>query len=127
MEGHIYSKLHQLSGSVVPIDLGEKRRAILEEARLAANGRAGETLVKEGALRLTILGFTAGASMADHQAGGPLSIEVLDGLIRVTVAGESSDVQCGDALVIEAGLRHAVLARTDAVVLLAIAMSGREA
>jgi quercetin dioxygenase-like cupin family protein len=123
VQDHTYLRLHQLSGPTLLVNLQEKGRAILEEARLASVGRAAETLAKEGSLRLTIIGFTAGSALADHRANGPVSIEVLEGQIAVTTADGTTNVTKGEALVIEADVRHSVVARTDSVVLLSIALN----
>ncbi len=102
-QDHSYARLHTLSGPVLHFDLEEKAQAILEAARLATTGRAAETLVKEGQLRLTIIGFTAGSFISEHRVSGPVSIEVLDGLVTVTTGRESNDVRRGKLLVLEAG------------------------
>ncbi|HLF76232.1 MAG TPA: hypothetical protein VJB57_01965 [Dehalococcoidia bacterium] len=122
-QDHTYLRLHQISGPLVLVNLEEKGEAILEEARLAPVGRAAETLVKEGPLRITIIGFTAGSSMAEHKANGPMSMHVLEGLITVTTADGATNVMKGDALIVEEDVRHSVVAKTDSVVLLSIAMS----
>jgi quercetin dioxygenase-like cupin family protein len=119
---HTYLKLHQISGPALLIDIEDKARGILEEARVATVGRAAETLAKQGPLRITIIGFTAGASMADHHAAGPVAIQVLRGQISVSFEGDTGDVGAGEVLVLEAGVRHSVLARTDAVILLSVTL-----
>ena len=120
---HTYLRLHQLSGEALRVDLKDKAREILAAARETDAGRAAETLVKEGPLRLTILGFTAGAIMREHRSRGPASLEVIDGLITVRTAEESNELADGEALVLAPGVTHSVVARTDSGVLLFIAMN----
>ena len=125
-EQHTYARLHHLSGQVLRFDLKERAREILRAARETNAGRAAETLVKEGPLRLTILGFTAGSLMRDHRAHEPASLEVIDGLVTVRTADGAEDLRSGEALVLAAQVTHSVLAKTDAVVLLTIAMNSAE-
>jgi quercetin dioxygenase-like cupin family protein len=122
VQDHTYLRLHQISGPVFLVNLEEKARGILEEARLAPLGRAAETLVKEGPLRMTIIGFTAGSSMADHRANGPVSIEVLQGQIIVTTAYGATPVPKRHTLIIGEDVRHSLIAKTDSVALLSIAI-----
>jgi quercetin dioxygenase-like cupin family protein len=119
---HTYLRTHQLSGDVLAYDLDQESAAIVEAAKEADAGRAAKTLVKEGPLRLTIMGFSAGASLREHKAEGPLSIEVRSGLIRLSALGASYAMTTGDILVLDKAVPHSLVAESDAALLLSIAM-----
>ena len=57
----------------------------IDQALLAQHGRSARTLVKEGALRVTIIGLAAGGTMPEHSANGPISIQLLQGDVTFDV------------------------------------------
>ena len=119
---HTYLRTHQLSGDVLTYDLDQESAAIVEAAKEADAGRAAKTLVKEGPLRLTVLGFSAGSFVGEHKADGPLSIEVRSGVVKVTALGTSHAMTTGDILVLDKAVPHSLVAESDAALLLSIAM-----
>lgn len=121
-DGHTYIKQHQLSGDAMLLDLAEASRDVLEEARASGAGRAARTLVKDGPLRMTIVGITAAGSLHEHKAGGPVSIQALTGTARVNVGERSVDLGEKQTLVLGRDITHSVAADADAVILLTIGM-----
>lgn len=119
--GHGYLKKHQISGDVLLIDIEHESKAILDAARSAGTGHSAKTLVKDGPLRLVILGFTAGSFLREHNSDGPVSIQALSGRVDVSIADRSESVEAGKTLVINATISHGVTAVADAVLLLTIA------
>jgi quercetin dioxygenase-like cupin family protein len=119
--GHEYLRSHQISGEVLSLDLEEESTAILDAARSAGIGHAAKTLVKDGPLRLVILGFTAGSALREHDTDGPVSIHALSGGVDVSIEERSERLEPGKALVINASISHSVVANEEAVLLLTIA------
>jgi quercetin dioxygenase-like cupin family protein len=119
---HAYLRTHQISGELLSVDLDQEARAILEEAKQAGQGHAGKTLVKEGPLRLTILGFVAGSSLHEHKAGGPVILEARSGTVEMSSGGTSTLLNAGDILVLAKDIGHSLVASSDAVILLSVAM-----
>lgn len=121
-QGHIYTQQHQLGGDALVLDLKEQVDAVIEEARQSNVGHAARTLAKDGPLRLTIIGFKAGATLSDHKAGGPVSIQVLRGSIDVNVAERSERLAEARTLVLGPGVEHSLVAGSEAVILLTVVM-----
>ena len=119
--GHDYLKSHALSGDALLLDLDAESTAILEAAKSAGVGHTAKTLVKDGPLRLLILGFRAGATMHEHQAPGPVSIHVLQGNVDITSEGRSDSLATGAAIVFGPAVQHSLEAKSDAVILVTIA------
>lgn len=120
--GHAYMKEHQLSGEALRFDMRERAAALLETARAAAVGRAAETLVKDGPLRLTMLALKEGATINDHRAPGPVSIAVVSGKAEISVGDRTEALGEQETLVLGPNVVHAVHAPAGAVILLTIAM-----
>jgi quercetin dioxygenase-like cupin family protein len=80
------------------------------------------TLVKEGDLRLTLARLKAGARMDEHRTAGTVGVHVLEGRLRVGVAGDPHELGVGEVVVLGQGVPHEVTALEDAAFLLTIAM-----
>src|SRR5688500_486598 len=122
-EGNVYSKEHHLSGEALLVDLSDEGRSLLAEAREAAQGRAARTVSKEGPLRLTLLALKTGASVAEHGAGGPVSIQLLSGEVTIGVGESQHRLTESKALVLPANVVHSVAAAEESLILLTIAMA----
>jgi quercetin dioxygenase-like cupin family protein len=99
-----------LAGDALVRHLTQEQQAI-DRALLAKHGRTARTLVKEGPLRLTLIAIAPGGDLPEHDADGPISVQVIDGRIDFAAAGHRHALGAGDVLVIGAGVRHA--ARSD--------------
>lgn len=90
-------------------------------ARLAAakndpHGRSAELVVRDGALRQTVIALVAGTELAEHNSPHAASLQVLIGRVRVT-GMEPGSVVAGQ-LVALTHERHSVLAEEDSAFLL---------
>ncbi|MGE3985440.1 MAG: hypothetical protein AB7G38_14830 [Dehalococcoidia bacterium] len=122
-EGHSYLKDHQLQGEAIHINLAREAETLIAEAKQAPQGRAARTLVKDGPLRITLLGLKEGAAIADHRAGGPVSIEVVTGSVVIEVGAAAYELAAQEALVLDADVVHSVRATADAAIQLVIALA----
>lgn len=119
--GHEYLSSHEISADVLLLDIDQEAAGVMDAARVAGVGHAAKTLVKDGPLRLIILGFKAGSSLREHRTEGPLSIQVISGTVSLETTGGSQALEPGKTLVLGASIAHSVEAKSDAVLLLTIA------
>jgi hypothetical protein len=68
----------------------------------AARHRA-EILVKTDTLRVVLVTMLSGGFMHDHAAPGPITIQVLKGVINLTVEGESRTLSAGELISLAPG------------------------
>jgi quercetin dioxygenase-like cupin family protein len=120
-KGHSYLQSHEISGNVLTLDVEAEVAGILEAAKAAGVGHAARTLVKDGPLRIIILGLKAGATLQEHESAGPVSIHLLSGQVRAESPGRSDSLRNGQVLVFDAAVSHSLAAQADSVVLLTIA------
>jgi quercetin dioxygenase-like cupin family protein len=108
-----------LAGDVLAFDLGEEMQTVRDEL---ATGRArmARTLVKEGPLRLTLVGLSPGGAIKEHEAEGPITIHVLDGELEVNAGGESRKHGAGALIALDQRVRHAVSSSRGAMFLLTL-------
>jgi len=108
-----------LEGDVLVHHLTRDER-MLDESLLARHGRTARTLVKEGPLRLTVIGLAAGATIASHKAEGPVTIHLLDGDAAFDVEEQEYSLAAGDILVLASGVPHSVRSSAGCVLLLTV-------
>ena len=106
-----------------PIDLVEASRALLGEARRSDAGRAARTLTPGAGvpLKQTLLALSAGASLQDHVAPGPATIQILIGVARLTSAGQTTLLSAGEWANIP-DATHGLEAAEDVAALLTVAL-----
>lgn len=83
-----------------------------------------KTLVRSADLRVVLIAMDAGADIANHHTDAAITIQVLDGRIRLTCPGSELELGAGTATKLDGGVRHALHAFERSSVLLSIAWNG---
>ena len=110
-----------LAEDVLHFRLEDERRTMTDSEPFARGGRSARTLVKDGPLRVTLIALAAGSRIAEHRAAGPVTIQPVQGSIRVEARGQVRTLHPGELLALGAGVEHAVAAGEPAAFLLTVA------
>src|SRR5207253_5085337 len=78
-------------------------------------------LLKSEDLRILLIAMESGARMEEHHSDGRISIQALEGSVRISVQGQVREVSAGNLLAIDRSIKHDVEAFEDSVLLLTIA------
>lgn len=107
-----------------PFDLDQLAEEHLRTAQADPHGRSAHTLVggQGRALRHLLLALRAGEALADHEAPGEATLQVLRGRVTLGAASGSCALRAGQLVVIPAE-RHNLRAEEDAVVVLTTSIS----
>jgi quercetin dioxygenase-like cupin family protein len=108
-----------LDGDVRVHHLTQDQR-LIDPTLLARHGRSARTLVKEGPLRLTIVGIAPGGTLPAHSTCGPVTIHVLEGEMTVRAGDHEYLLAPGDLLVLAPGLEHSARSAAGGVFLLTV-------
>lgn len=87
-------------------------------------GRNSTTLVKHADLRIVLTALQALSYVHEHYAPGTISVQTLEGHIRMHVPGRTFDLPAGAMIVLEEAVPHDVEALKDSAYLLTIAWHG---
>jgi Uncharacterized conserved protein, contains double-stranded beta-helix domain len=120
------SSMHRiLDGEVLVHHLTQDER-MLDPGLLAKHGRTARTLVKEGPLRLTIMGIAAGGVLPTHSTDAHVTIHLLEGEVTFTVLGRDYPLTTGDVLILAPGVEHEARSTTGGAFLLTVLFLGIE-
>lgn len=114
-----------LTGSHLSFDLAEQVDELRENDKYLTTGRLGRTLVKEGALRLTVTVLARGSEVETHHAAAPMILQVLEGRLRYRVGGDAFELAEGELLFFGPGHAQDIRALEETVLLLTITGSKR--
>ncbi len=83
-------------------------------AELPITGEAttSRTVVSNDAARVVSFAMDAGQELTDHSAPRPVVVQVMEGSITFTAAGQRHNLAAGDVVYLAPNERHAVLALT---------------
>ena len=88
-----------------------------------AAGTLSRTLYQDEHVKVVVFGFAEGEELSEHTASRPAVIQVVRGEFELTLDGQAVTAREGGWVHMAAGLRHAVRARTPAVMLLTLLQS----
>lgn len=94
---------------------------LLEQARDHPSQRAARTIHSGTLLRATVIALVSGTELAEHDAPPAATLQVIQGQVRLHWQDGERILDQGEITDIPPA-RHALLARTDAVVLLTVAL-----
>jgi quercetin dioxygenase-like cupin family protein len=107
-------------GPVGQFRIDEEVARLKQEPAWQSGTRNAITLVKHGPLRVVLIVLRSGTTLEEHHAVGPLTLQVLSGVLRVRTLGRGVDMGRGTLLVLEAGLQHEVEALEESALLLSL-------
>ncbi len=114
-----------LSGTPLVLDLHEEQVQAEQQGLHKARGRTARTLVKDDALRVTLVTLAPGGELREHAAPGPITVQPLTGRIRFSVSNADHDLGPGDFLALEAKQSHAVTSEEGGTFLLTVVQPSR--
>jgi quercetin dioxygenase-like cupin family protein len=113
----------RVAAPVLTFDLASEIASLKQEASWARGDRNARTLVEDAGFRLVLTVLKTGARMREHQAPGWVSLQGLDGHLRLQAREHLTELTAGRVVVLEPDLPHSVEAVEEGAFLLSIASS----
>lgn len=98
--------------------------SLKEQVAYEAGKVVSLTLAQRPGVGMTLFAFDAGEGVSTHAAPGDAMAHVLEGTAEITVDGTIHKVNAGMAIVMPAGIPHAVKAVTPFKMLLTVVKEG---
>lgn len=117
------TRLPQLANEVIRRNIGSELQKLKRAPSWQReSGRSSETLVKYDEFRIVLVRMKPGSYMSHHRAEGPISVQAIQGKIRVHLPEDRfEELAPGDLLTLERCLEHDVEALEESAFLLTIA------
>ena len=115
-----------LSEDVLVFEIDEERERAADPELLNRSGRNARTLLKMGPLRVTLVVLGPGGELAEHEAPGPITVQVVHGRIRFRTEQGQHDIGPGQLLATGPGVRHSVVSTEGAAFLLTVSHVARD-
>jgi quercetin dioxygenase-like cupin family protein len=109
-----------LAAPVLTFDLSAELDELRRQPSYQNGAPTGRTLVKEPDLRIVLMVLKSGGRLEEHRASGPLSVQALEGRLRLRLPDGSAELSAGQLLALEPDIRHDVEAIEDCAFLLTI-------
>jgi quercetin dioxygenase-like cupin family protein len=109
-----------LAAPLLVLHLDRETEQLRSEGRWQS-GHTAKTLAKYPDLRVVLIVIRAGGRLQKHQSEGRISVQTLDGRIRLNTAERSVELAAGQMLALERGIPHDIEGITDSALLLTVA------
>jgi quercetin dioxygenase-like cupin family protein len=109
-----------LAGPNLTFELESQIAELRGDEKYVRTGRVGRTLVKAGALRLTLVVLAAGVDVGTHHAESPMTLQPVQGRLRYRVEEEYFEIGEGEVLFFGSGHAQDIRALKDTALLLTI-------
>lgn len=103
------------------VRLSDLADELLALAREHHSRRAARTILSAASMRATVIALAAGAELAEHEAPPAATLQVVAGDVELAAGERRWPLATGHVVTIPRQ-RHSLLATTDAVVLLTVAL-----
>ena len=118
--GVVRAHLDHLQDRVGRFDLPAMERELRRDVALEAEGHSAVTLVKYPDLRVVLLFFRAGGSLAETSTDARISLHVLRGHLELRLPEGLTDIPAGHLVTLEGGTGFGVQAPTESALLLTL-------
>jgi quercetin dioxygenase-like cupin family protein len=81
-----------------------------ESIDYAAGAVVSKTIIKKPSGNVTLFGFDQGEGLSEHTAPFDALVQVLDGVVEVTIGGKSYILKTGESIIMPATIPHALKA-----------------
>lgn len=111
----------EFTGAAMAFDIAVELATLEQEPSWQRGDRNARTLVEQDGFRLVLTALKMGARLRPHRTRGWVSINVIEGLLRLRAAGRELDIPAGHILVLDHDEPHAVEAVEDSAFVLTVA------
>ena len=114
----------EATGRGVVCDLPGIERELRLEPSYTQIGHAARALIRTEDLRAVFVVMRAGSLMHEHRVNDTALVQVTSGLVRFRLAARTFELQAGQLLILDAGVRHDVSADSDSAFMLTFGWRG---
>ena len=114
---------HGIPEAAWSFELYREIEALRNGSQYQTTGHAARTLFKSPALRVVLIVLRRDAELKEHRTNQPVSLQVLEGAIRVALPKRTIEPGVGGLVLIEPSVMHDVIALADSAFVLSMPWS----
>lgn len=119
------NRLPHLADSLLHFNLTEELRRLREEdSWTRGSGRSSKTLAKYPDFRIVLVLMKPGSEMKEHHADARISIQTIQGRVRLRLPGQAIELGVGELMCLESGIAHDVKALEESAFLITVSWPG---
>lgn len=122
------NRLPHLADSLLHFKLSEEIRRLHEEdSWTRGSGRSSKTLAKYPDFRIVLVLMKRDSEMKEHHADARISIQTIQGRVRLQLPDRAVELASGDLMCLESGIAHDVKALEESAFLITVSWPGGSA
>ncbi len=121
LDQHVEGQSRRLDAPMLRLDLAQELEELRQGAPFRTNGHNAKTLVKHADLRVVLMALKPGANLTQHRTVGRLTLQTLEGRVRVTLESKQIELSKGMLFALGPSISHDLEAVEPSAVLLTIA------
>ena len=122
------NRLPHLADSLLRFNLSDELRHLrAEDSWARGSGRSSKTLAKYPDFRIVLVLMKPGSEMKEHHADARISIQTIQGRIRLQLQDQALELGSGELMCLEAGIAHDVKAIEESAFLITVSWPGGSA
>lgn len=122
------NRLPHLADSLLHFNLSDELRRLREEdSWTRGSGRSSKTLAKYPDFRIVLVLMKPGSEMKEHHADARISIQTIQGRVRIQLPDQVVELVCGELMCLESGIHHDVNALEESAFLITVSWPGGSA
>jgi quercetin dioxygenase-like cupin family protein len=114
---------HAIPEAAWCFELHREVEALKNAPQYRTTGHAARTLFKSPELRVVLIVLRRGAQLKEHKTNEPVSLHVLEGVIRVALPKRTVEPGGGGLVIIEPSVLHDIIALADSAFVLSMPWS----
>lgn len=111
---------HVIDAPLVQIDIPAFAKQLKQESTWKESDRNSITVFKTDGMSIVLIALHKGAEMPRHNTDGIISVQVLEGQIKITADIKTVELSAGHMLTLHENIPHSVLAIKESLFLLTL-------
>ncbi|MFZ0862842.1 MAG: hypothetical protein WCA27_09335 [Candidatus Sulfotelmatobacter sp.] len=122
------NRLPHLADSLLHFNLSDELGRLREEdSWTRGSGRSSKTLAKYPDFRIVLVLMKPGSEMKEHHADARISIQTIQGRVRIQLPDQVVELGGGELMCLESGIHHDVNALEESAFLITVSWPGGSA
>jgi|SRR5579864_247479 len=122
------NRLPHLADRLLRFNLSDEIRGLREEdSWTRGSGRSSKTLAKYPDFRIVLVLMKAESEMKEHHADARISIQTIQGRVRLQLPDQAVELGGGELMCLESGIHHDVKALEESAFLITLSWPGGSA